>query len=245
MTNLRDAARSGSYRLLATFACAASLLAATGCEEKQAAPTAPAESAPAPRRVERSSLDKVTLHPKVQFPEDLLPASQEATNAIAALASAIAAGDSAALTTMLSGPDQAVLLLLIEEGEWQRQTARLQVVRVSSVEAGSSGLRVGLALQEESGAFLLGWEGTESAGAWQFSSLPIEPRTALTAKELDGAALALLLAPSGVPGDVSTVKPTLAKVEEPKDPGAASDNSGGSSNKPKPGPRKEPSRNRK
>ena len=196
--------------------------ALVGCGEKQEAKPAPKPAAeapsPKPRQVaSEASLDQVKKHPKVQFAELTLPESQAALNAIAALASAIAAGDSATMSQLISPRDQAVLKALVEQGEWQRQADATKLVRITTISSTSeSNLQVGVAIEDDLGAFLTGWEATGSGDAWTFSGLAIESLSAAKAVELDGVALTLLALPAGNPVTVAALTPE-SKADDKKD----------------------------
>jgi hypothetical protein len=200
MTNRRDPAFFPTASL--TRAAALGMIMVAGlalpaCEKKQAPQQQPAPApAPAPKPV--ASLDGVKLHPKVQFPDTSLPSSQEAVDAIAALAGAMASGDAAAMQRLLGERDQAVLKTLVETGEWQRQADSTKVVRICSIKEEGSTVRVGIALQDAMGAFLTGWEATSAGDAWVFGGIAIAPKLGVSAADLDGAELALLELPKGL-----------------------------------------------
>jgi hypothetical protein len=238
MTNRRDGQGARMLRA-ASIAALCALAGVPGCEEKKAQPeVAPAPPPPPPKP--RASLDGVKLHPKVQFSEDALPSSQEAVNAIAALANALASGDAAAMAQVIDQRDQAVLKVLVETGEWQRQADALKVVRVVSLrDENDSGFQVGLGLEDEGGAFLTGWQASGSADVFTFGGMAIEPRFAMAARELDGAELTLLELPTGNAVAVAVLKaaePVIEEVDDEKKAGSSGSSGGGS--KPRRGPRR-------
>lgn len=189
-----------SRRVALMLAVAA--LFAVGCGKKKestalnggsrAAPIAPAP-APAPTRLSPADLG---LAQGVQFPAERIPADGDAARAIAALANAIATGDADALDTMLDRADSAVLANLRHSGAWKQATGATKVVRVVSIEPSDAGVRVGLAIEDDAGAYLLGWEGQPSRDGWSFRALPVRSPAAARAGDLDGVKLALMDIPA-------------------------------------------------
>jgi len=169
-------------------------LSMIGCKKKaqsfksQQAPMASqaqAYSAPS-RRLQPSDLGLVQ---GVEFPVERIPDDADAARAAASLANAIKSGNADALGAMLDPADDAVLEHLVDTGAWGDSAAATQIVRISSIEPAGDTIRIGLALQDDHGAYLLGWQGEHSRGAWQFSSLPVKSQIASRAMDLDGAAL--------------------------------------------------------
>jgi len=219
MTIQTDAARTLGLAAL-TLAC----LAPLACEKKQpgaslggrssstsAPSTEPAAPPPPPAPVALSPAD-LDLAPGAQFPAQFIPVDESAARAIAALASAIALGDADALAGMIDRADAAVLEHLRETGQWDDATAGV-TVRVVAVEPADPGVRVGLAIQDDAGAYLIGWEGAPARGVWTFRSLPVESPAAARAADLDGAALALMDIPAPGP-EIQDAAPTRPPVEE-------------------------------
>lgn len=185
------------------------------CEKKapppKAAPTV--SSAPAPKP--RATLDGVKLGPKVEFPEDRLPTSQEAVHAIVTLANAITGASPDLLSSMITARDNAVLDMLIQQGEWQKQIDATKVLRVCVVNEPSANVfQVGLGVQDQIGAFISAWEATASGDKWVFSNMAIEPRLASTAEELDGAELKVMALPTGKPVPETGLAPTEQKNKD-------------------------------
>ncbi|HBS27994.1 MAG TPA: hypothetical protein DEB06_00755 [Phycisphaerales bacterium] len=190
----------------------------TGQNAASSAPGGSAPRTPAPPPAPAASLAGVKLHSKVQFPEERLPSSQEATNAIAAFASALAGGDHAGFGAMLGERDRAVLAALVSDGEWRRLTDAIRVVRVCVVAEPSAGMvQVGLGLEDEFGAFLSGWEGTGAGGQWSFSAMGIETVLGANAKALDGSAMNARKPPEVV---APPPPPAPAAQPEPEEPAA-------------------------
>ncbi len=203
-----DFARQPGLTLLA--GAAAMLLALTGCEDKSglskggnmespapvAAAPKPAEESAPPRQEERRAPDVdalagLDLNPKVEFPRFNEPSSKDIAEAVAALAGAIAEGDSRGLHQMLDSPNQAILDDLVESGVWQDSTGSITNIRICSLEEDGQSLRVGLGVEDREGAYLLGWSGERIGGGWLFSGIALDtPASAMTASELDGGSLA-------------------------------------------------------
>lgn len=201
MMNRRDQAFFPPARM--TRAAAMGLIICAGlalpaCEKKQTSQQQQAAPAPAPAPRQVASLDGVKLHSKVQFPDTSLPSSQEAVDAIAALAGAMASGDAAAMQRLLGERDQAVLKMLVESGEWQHQADETRVVRICSIKDEGSKLLVGIALENSNSAYLTGWEATQAGDAWVFSGVPISMKAGAAAADLDGSELVLQELPKGL-----------------------------------------------
>lgn len=217
-------------RGVALALASASLAALLGCggSESSSSQNAPQQSAPPPRAYEppppASSLAGVTLHEKVQFPRERLPSTQEATDAVAAFASALASGDHAEFASMLAPVDRAVLNPLVASGEWRRLTDAITVVRVCVVSEPSAGaVQLGLGIEDAQGAFLSAWEGTPSTQGFLFTALAVEPKTASKASDLDGSALNQREAPKIEKPQASELPPPPARPEpdESEDDGGA------------------------
>lgn len=195
---------------------AVGLAAVAACEKKESASSQRGGSQGMAVRAPvapRASVGDLRLHPKVQFPEERLPEDPEGAQAVADLASAVASGDANALRALLSPSDATVLGMLVESGQWTRQADATQVVRVCVINHPADGSwQVGLGVQDSLGAFLMGWEASTGGDPWTFASLPIEPRFAQSAVELDGAELKLLAMPAARP----VVDPGLRPAEQKK-----------------------------
>lgn len=203
--------------MLASMIAAAALLA--GCEKKET-PRPQATSSSGGMTFDRApkptvSIADLNLHPKVQFPEERLPASPEMARAIADLASAIASGSADRLQPLITPRDRVVLDMLVRSGEWKRRADSLKVVRVCVVNQPQEGwFQVGLGLEDSNGAFLMGWEATGNGEAWTASNMPIESRIASAASGLDGAELKLMGLPTGIIRASSPMLPIDSPKEE-------------------------------
>lgn len=172
----------------ALAAGAMTLLAGCGGEEQAEAP----QQAPRPtQQVERvDPFEDLELDPRVEFPRSREPASPEQAQAVADLASAIASADEDRLRGMLNEPARAVLDTLIENGQWGQAVQGIEMVRVVALDGEGASTRVGLAVQDPQGAYVLAWEGAPANGSWQWTGLAVDAPQAERASELDGLALA-------------------------------------------------------
>ncbi|MFG0257762.1 MAG: hypothetical protein ACF8GE_07675 [Phycisphaerales bacterium JB043] len=144
----------------------------------------------------RAELD---LASGVTFPDSYRPSDDILTESIATLANSLITGDVQSMSSVLSEESQSVLDTLVENGLWSNATDTIEAIRVVSMDDSSPTPRFGLAIQEADIAYLLAWEGRSNANAWTFTGLAIEPRTARTAEELDGAIIALRAIPTAAP----------------------------------------------
>lgn len=154
--------------------------------------------------------EDLALAPGVQFPAERVPDDEASARAVASLASAIASGDAATLRGMLDSPDAAVLDQLVASGQWAQSAEAISVVRVSVLEGTDAKIQVGLGIQDDRGAYLLGWEGAPARGGWQFHALPVKSPQAARASDLDGASLTEL--------DIPTPEPVVAESAPSRPP---------------------------
>lgn len=187
-------------RIAAAMALCAVVGALTSCGKKE-------EQAPTPQQTTNTApttpIEQPRLRPSdlnlaegVQFPIERIPANESAARAVASLANAIAQGDSEALRSMLDRADVGVLEFLVSTGAWAESTDAATVVRVCALEATDNTMRVGLGIEDPSGAYLLGWRGEESRGAWRFAAIPVASPPAAQASDLDGASLQDMTSPT-------------------------------------------------
>lgn len=187
------------------------VLSACGKKEEQTADSGAYTPAPvAPPPAPRLRPADLGLAPKVQFPAELMPVNEDEARGVASLANAVADGDADALAAMLDRADAALLAELRESGDWESSTAAASAVRVVALESTGASVRVGLAIEDAAGAYLLGWEGTQSRGAWSFRALPVVSPPASKASDLDGVALAEM--------DVPAVGPVIEDAPPPRPP---------------------------
>lgn len=171
---------------------------------------APTRTAPAP--VASLRPDELNLAPGVQFPAERVPQNPDAARAVAALASAIRTGDVDTLRPMLDPADSAVLDTLVDSGQWADSHMRMTTVRVCALETTDDTVRVGLGIEDDRGAYLIGWNGKPEQGDWRFASLPIKDHPGAKASDLDGASLEEMNIPVAGPSD-SQSAPTRPPVE--------------------------------
>lgn len=198
-------------------------LSACGKKEEQR-PTTQQTYTPPPREVR--PLENLSMDPRVQFPDERSPKTREAAEAIAGLASALAGGDAEAMKQYLAPTERSVLSEMMEDGAWSRATGGIEVVRICAVEEFDDRLRVGLGVQTGAEAILMAWEGLSSGGGWTFSAIPIEPRIALAARDLDD----ISFSPIEIPG------PEYDVFLEPEQPASGSRRTTTSSSPSSPGP---------
>ena len=165
------------------LACAAGL---SGCSEEPEPQQTRVAAPPPPPQV---TLADLTIDPRVQFPEERWPSTPELAQAVASLASGIAAGDREMIAARLAPESEAILDLLASSGDWDRATSDIEIVRVCILNESSDGATVelGLGVQDEAGAYLLAWEGRDESGEWRFAGVEAELVTAPTALGLDTA----------------------------------------------------------
>lgn len=187
-------------RRLALIAATSALALPGACGGSESEPEA-SRPAPPPRdttpvdRPEPVRTASLTMAEGVEFPDDRAPSDRSLAQAVADLASALATGDSDAMASLLDPAGAAVLDDLEARGAWERSTASIERVRVTRVEPSAGTARVAIGVLDGPEAYLLGWEAMQQDGRWMFSGLAIEPQTALTLADLDGAALTVRMTP--------------------------------------------------
>jgi len=140
-----------------------------------------------------SPLENIKLDPRVEFPNAMEPSTTAIAQGVASLASAIVNGNTSNFRDMLAAPDQAVLASLSESGDWKESTEGIELARVVALNETDLGdIELGLAIQAESGAYLLAWRGSQTSGSWTFTAMPITSKTADNARDLDGIDLGSL-----------------------------------------------------
>lgn len=166
-------------------------LAAAGCEEKKAPPPPPPPQAvtraPEPLQIESIIQDK-----RVQFPQSIAPSDEALARSVVSFATALAKGDSAAMSQLLDAPGKTLLDMQVKSGEWQQATSGLAVVRVVRIDPKGETADLGIAVQGAApadGAYLTGWRARQVDGKWTFGGLPVVSRSAPSASDLDGAEL--------------------------------------------------------
>lgn len=191
----------------------AAVLAVSGCGKKEEAPPPPPPPPPVVRAPDPVRVDELITDPRVQFPQKFVPVDESLARAVVNFASDLAAGDREGFEAALDAPARSTLDLLVESGQWTGATASIQVVRVVRLDASGSTADVGLAIQDAQGAYLTGWRAQQSGDRWVFGAMPSPPRSALTAAELDGAALIAQIAEQ--PKDGAKALPKAAEEAKP------------------------------
>ncbi|HYF13497.1 MAG TPA: invasin domain 3-containing protein, partial [Phycisphaerales bacterium] len=167
---------------------------------------------------------RVKPDPRVQFPQSAAPTDEAFAVAVINLASALAKGDSDALNRMLDPGAKETLDGLVNSGDWDTSTERIEAVRVIRTE--DSGI-VYVAVQEPGSAYLLGWMGRPEGAGFVFGGAPSAPMIKSRASEFDGMS-AFELAGAG-----ATLPTTPAPAEEPTEPATpAAPSSGGGGRTP-------------
>ncbi len=187
---------SDVWRRVAVAAAAGAIaLALPGCggeeePEQRVERPAPRPTTPEPDPIPVSPLEEVDLDVRVRWPERREPSTVALAQAIATLANGLARGDESAVRSVLTADGRAIMDRLREEGAWERAVEGIELIRVCALEEPAAGeALVGLGVQDEEGAFLLGWRGVERGGEWRFTALPLVDATAPNARALDGTPL--------------------------------------------------------
>lgn len=168
-----------------------------------------------PTRPARLQPEDLNLAAGVQFPANMIPDDEQAARAIATFASALSTGDSDALASMLDRSDAAVLERLVSTGGWDTGAEAIKVVRVCTIQEDAGSFLLGLGVEDNHGAYLLGWAGALEGDGWKFSALPIVSPPASKASDLDGVAMTNLNIPE--PGPVvAETAPARAPVDDQK-----------------------------
>ncbi|TVQ59871.1 MAG: hypothetical protein EA379_09700 [Phycisphaerales bacterium] len=165
---------------------AAHAFALSGCkkEEPPPPPPPPPPVVQAPRPIDVGSL---TMDQRVQFPQERAPVDRDLGQAVADLASALARGDEIALADRLDPPARATLDMLVESNDWRRSTESIRVVRIARLDGGDTQASVGLAIEDDTGAYLTGWRAVRANGRWVFTGSPVNAAPGVRAADLDGA----------------------------------------------------------
>lgn len=176
-----------------TLAPAAALVMATGtmvtlagCEKPKPPPPPPPPppqpvAPPAPEPVTVSKvLSDLKPDPRVQFPQEAAPVDESLAKAVVTLANAIVKGESDAVRALLSGDAQVTLDGLVNSGEWDDATSKIEGVRVLRIRDNApsgtqamSDATVWIAVQEPGSAYVMGWNAINAAGGgWKFDGAP-------------------------------------------------------------------------
>jgi hypothetical protein len=184
------------------------ILAATpamvACEKKKEAPPPPPPPPPPPRSPDPIDIKVVLQSAKpdarVNFGQSYAPTDETLARAVIAFADALARGDSAKFGSMLAPEAKSDLDTLSGSGGWEEGTAKIEavrVVRLDDMTAGgpgggpggsgaSTGAMVQFAVQDPTGAYLLGWEAIKVGDKWAFKGADAPNNERRLAAELDG-----------------------------------------------------------
>jgi len=205
------------------------VLLLAGCEKpKPPAPPPPPPPPPkAPPPPEAITVSKVLSDlkpdPRVQFPQEVAPVDETLAIAVVNLANSLAKADSTALRDMLSGDAQVTLDGLVNSGEWDDATSKIEGVRVLRIrDNASTGTQsmtdatVWLAIQEPGSAYVMGWNAVSSNGKWKFDGAAATNAVRARAADFEGMGESELIAM------VSAASSTTASAApSPSDPMAA------------------------
>lgn len=153
------------------------------CGESAPPPSPPPPPPPPPPADPADAL--FDLDPGVQFPQENLPGTLEAAEAIVAFANAFGAGERDAVLRMLTPASRADLQALIPPREWADQFEHVEAIRICIVEDLGSTVRVGIGVQEPDGAYLLGWRALRNGDEWSWQAVPVRDIEAPSVAMLD------------------------------------------------------------
>jgi hypothetical protein len=202
MTNqTRD--KAGTLRTLtrgvAVAMLAASLaLGASGCTKKKK-PAPPPPPPPKPKVVTPDPVDVNGLlqalksDERVKFPEGQAPADRSLAEGVIKLANALAKGDADGMKPLLDKPAAEVLDTLTASGGWAAGTKPIEQVRIIAVsgttEAHPETSLIGMAVQDQDGAYLLAWNGKRNGESWLFTNAPCQADIKPRASDFDGVSI--------------------------------------------------------
>jgi hypothetical protein len=232
----------GGKRLIAMIAGAGLCVGTLSACKKEAPPPPPPPKAPPPaptapppvpsgteasgEQAEPVKIDTVLAaaksDPRVQFPQNVAPSDGSVARAIVDAANALAKGNDGALRAMLHADAQLILDGLVNSGDWETSTKRIEGVRVIAVnqtprnEANATGFVVQMAVQEPGEAYVIAWEGAKQGMGWKLTGAKAPAGTKPRASDwADGATAA---APSGraaaPSGDSSDAAAMLAALPD-------------------------------
>jgi hypothetical protein len=181
---------------------------------------------------------------RVQFPQKEAPTDETLARAVIDFADALAKGDSTKFGSMLTSGTRPFLDQLTGDGSWEEATSKIEAVRVITLtdldppappSAEQTFAMLYYAVQEPSGAYLMGWSARKDGGTWKFTMAPSGSMVKPRASDFDvGGVL-----------DAPAPTPTPASTEPPKDPkntitDTPSGGDGGAPKAPGDGPKKVP-----
>ncbi|MDQ7012278.1 MAG: hypothetical protein Q9O74_00105 [Planctomycetota bacterium] len=220
--------RQRGSRVIPRVLCAVTTVAVLGlasCKKEEPPPPPPP---PPPPRIEQpkpldagSVLQSMDVDARVEFAEDAAPVSRDLAQAAIKLADAIARGDDETLRTMLDRTDHGSLDRLIASGQWYDATGKLEAVRVVSINTGArldpapEAAEIGLAVQDQDGAYVMLWAGRKVFDDWVFSAKPASDEVRARATAWDGVSSSMLVSSGPAAGFGSGLSPEiLAQLQQ-------------------------------
>jgi hypothetical protein len=156
------------------------------CEKKKEAPPPPPPPPPPPKSPEPIDIKLVLQSAKpdarVNFGQAYAPTDESLARAVIAFADALAKGDAAKFGAMLAPEAKSDLDSLTGTGGWEEGTTKIEAVRVVRLDditsggpgggpggsGASTGAMIQFAVQDPTGAYLLGWEAIKVGDKWAF-----------------------------------------------------------------------------
>lgn len=232
------------WRVLGAIALAVGLW---GCDQKPqaskpAAPppprpnAAPAVTTQAPEAVAEEQVEIAAMltslkaDARVQFPQERACADRSLAESVIRFASGFAKGDDGMVGALLAPDARAVLEQLVGGGDWETATARIEGVRVVSLnqdpeDGSATSASLQLAIQEPGEAYVLAWAGVKEGQAWAFTASPASDGIKPRASDWDGGAAAAVEEPDPeepaedqVPPDASDEQPEPEPTPDPAAP---------------------------
>jgi hypothetical protein len=163
-------------------------------------------------------LQSIKPDARVEFPQERAPVDESFAKAIIALADAFAKGDESKMQGLLAGSSRSSLDQLVNSGEWEESTKRLEAVRVIFLnETPADALpstegNVFFAMQEPAGAYILGFSARNLGGNWSFQGTGATPGTKARASEWDGLLMDDLTRINPLPGSGNAVAASAASI---------------------------------
>lgn len=164
-----------------------------GCGEKKPPPKPvappPPPPPPAPKAIDVGTLLQTSKADKrVQFPQEKAPVDDAIAVSVINLASAIAKGDSKAMSGMLVNVGKDVLDQLLASGQWEDATGKIEAVRVVELSAPGAkpqSFNVSFAVQEPGVAYLVRFVATLDNDKYVFTGMPGGRKTHARANQFD------------------------------------------------------------
>ena len=170
-----------------------------GCEKKKPPAPPPPPPPPPPPVPDPVAIDPIlqSMKPdaRVQFPQNRATVDESAAKAIISICNAFAKGDSSVLSGLFTGGAKTDLDGLVNSGEWDEATAKIEAVRVLGISElpgdslPSTEIAFVMCIQEPAGAYLLGFKGVNNSGAWSFQGVGTTPGKRARAADWDGLSL--------------------------------------------------------